>query len=223
MKAIILAGGYGKRLYPLTIDTPKALLKYNNQYVLDYLIKDLLDNYIKEIILISNNKFYNQFIKYKKDKNINNLIIINNNDNDDLINAIENFNICLNYIKDTSLDDILLMGSDNILNFSLKHFIDNFYTYKQDIHIMRYLETNINKIKQSMIIYNNNLIEKPNDSFIKHINYCVPPFYIFNKNILNDLPIGIFSHNASIGKLIESLSNKYSFYFHLMDGTRISL
>lgn len=223
MKSIILAGGYGKRLYPLTLNIPKALLKYNNQYILDYLIEDLLNNNIKEIILLSNNKFYNQFVKYKKNKNIENLTIINNNDNYDLLNAIENFNICLDYIKDTGLDDILLMSSDNILNFSLSHFINNFYIYNQDIHIMRYLETDIDKIQKSMLIYKDKLIEKPNKSFIKHINYCVPPFYIFNKNILNKLQIDTFTHNASIGKLIESLSSKYSFYFHLMDGTRISL
>ena len=43
MKAMILAAGYGKRLMPLTKDTPKPLLKVGNQSFIkrniNYLIK----------------------------------------------------------------------------------------------------------------------------------------------------------------------------------------
>jgi len=38
MKALILAAGYATRLYPLTIDTPKSLLKIKNRPILDYIV-----------------------------------------------------------------------------------------------------------------------------------------------------------------------------------------
>ena len=41
MKGIILAGGSATRLYPLTENFPKPLLKVNGKPILDYLIEDL--------------------------------------------------------------------------------------------------------------------------------------------------------------------------------------
>ena len=48
MKAVILAGGFGKRLMPLTMNTPKPMLKICNQPMIDYCISqasyyDVLD------------------------------------------------------------------------------------------------------------------------------------------------------------------------------------
>ncbi len=37
MRAIILAAGFGTRLYPLTKDRPKALLPLGNKTLLEYL------------------------------------------------------------------------------------------------------------------------------------------------------------------------------------------
>ena len=39
MKALILAAGYATRLYPLTIDRPKALLPIAGKAMLDYLVE----------------------------------------------------------------------------------------------------------------------------------------------------------------------------------------
>ena len=54
-KAIILAAGFGKRLNPLTLKTPKPLLKIGDTTVLENTI-NLLKNYgIQEIVI---NTFY---------------------------------------------------------------------------------------------------------------------------------------------------------------------
>lgn len=41
MKVVILCAGYATRLYPITLDQPKALLEYKGKKILDYLIEDL--------------------------------------------------------------------------------------------------------------------------------------------------------------------------------------
>ena len=41
MKAIILAAGYATRLYPLTLDRPKALLPVGGKPMLDHLMEQL--------------------------------------------------------------------------------------------------------------------------------------------------------------------------------------
>ena len=70
MKAIILAAGYATRLYPLTLNKPKALLKVGNQTVLDYIIDEVETiEEVNEIIIISNHKFANHFILWKGRRN----------------------------------------------------------------------------------------------------------------------------------------------------------
>ena len=51
MKAIILAAGYGKRLMPLTKDTPKPLLKVGNQSLIKRNINYLIKNGFSEIVI----------------------------------------------------------------------------------------------------------------------------------------------------------------------------
>lgn len=52
--AIIMAGGRGKRLSPLTNDTPKPLLKVGNIYLIEHVILHLIKFGIKEIIISIN-------------------------------------------------------------------------------------------------------------------------------------------------------------------------
>ena len=66
--ALILCAGYGKRLNPLTIKTPKPLLRLNNQTILEKCINVIIKLGIKKIFL---NTFYLrdqifEFIKSKK-------------------------------------------------------------------------------------------------------------------------------------------------------------
>ncbi len=52
MKALILAGGYGKRLWPLTRSIPKCLLPINNKPIIEYQLELLRD--CSEIIIATN-------------------------------------------------------------------------------------------------------------------------------------------------------------------------
>ena len=55
MKCLILAAGYATRLYPLTENFPKPLLKVGEKSILDWLVDDLVDTTdIDEFVVISN-------------------------------------------------------------------------------------------------------------------------------------------------------------------------
>ncbi|HMK83516.1 MAG TPA: sugar phosphate nucleotidyltransferase, partial [Candidatus Bathyarchaeia archaeon] len=57
MKAAILAGGAGTRLYPLTAYLPKALIPVGNRYVIEYIIEYLKHSQIRDIVmLVSDNE-----------------------------------------------------------------------------------------------------------------------------------------------------------------------
>ena len=51
-RAIIMAAGIGKRMQPLTLETPKPLIKVNGERMIDTVIKGLIKNGINEIYIV---------------------------------------------------------------------------------------------------------------------------------------------------------------------------
>ena len=68
--ALILCAGFGKRLNPITLNTPKPLLKLNDLTLLDQCIKLILDLGVKKIFI---NTFYlkDKFYEFFKNHNYN--------------------------------------------------------------------------------------------------------------------------------------------------------
>ena len=77
MKCLILAAGYATRLYPLTENFPKPLLKVGEKTILDWLIDDIDGaGLVDEYVVISNHKYSGHFAKWATEKRqkVNNLI-----------------------------------------------------------------------------------------------------------------------------------------------------
>ncbi len=77
MKALILVGGFGTRLRPLTFTNPKPLVEFCNKPIIAYQIEALANVGVKEIILAVNDQplpIINQFIKIYEEK-VHKLII----------------------------------------------------------------------------------------------------------------------------------------------------
>ena len=70
MKCIFLCAGYATRLFPLTENFPKALLKVGGRALLDYILDEVnsLDE-IDEIYLVTNAKYTPHFESWAKAKN----------------------------------------------------------------------------------------------------------------------------------------------------------
>ncbi len=51
-RAIIIAAGIGKRMQPVTLDTPKPLIRVNGMRIIDTIIQGLQNNRIMEIYLV---------------------------------------------------------------------------------------------------------------------------------------------------------------------------
>lgn len=52
-RAIIMAAGIGKRMQPVTLTTPKPLVKVNGKRMIDTVIEGLLQNGIREIYVVT--------------------------------------------------------------------------------------------------------------------------------------------------------------------------
>ena len=126
MQVLILAAGYGTRLYPLIKDTPKALLAVNNRPLVDY----ILDKFeylpeISQVLLVTNNKFKKNFDNWAQDhKDFPVKIkIINDGTNspDDRLGSMGDINYVITHEKIN--EDLLVVGSDNLFDAKLDDFI----------------------------------------------------------------------------------------------------
>ncbi len=128
MKVIILAAGYATRLYPLTLNTPKPLLKVAGKTIVEHLIakiEQIPD--INQIYIVTNNKFYDHFQEWKNNFNSKiSLKIVNDKTtcNEDRLGAVGDINFVVKNEKINN--DLLVIAGDNLFDFSLVEYV-NFY------------------------------------------------------------------------------------------------
>ena len=229
MKCLVLAAGYATRLYPLTENFPKPLLKVNNKNILYNLI-----NYIycykklDEFIIFFNNKIINFFNEWKNNKEMDTKITIIDDgtmSNETRLGAVKDIELAIKKLNIN--DDLMVVAGDNLLDFSLCDFID-YFENKKSTCIMRFYQNEIEKIKKSaeVIIDNNDLVlsmnEKPQ---IVSSHWCVPPFYIYSSDDVKMVEYALkdgCKYDAP-GSFIEYLSKKNKVYSMQMPGNRYDI
>ena len=232
MKNIVIAAGYATRLYPLTENFPKPLLKIGERSILDRILDDVDGiEEIDEHIIVTNHKFaeiFNNWVSERKQKPGTKPIRIiddgtTNNENrlgavKDLLLAIDEFDIN---------DDIMVLAADNVLDFSFQGFV-NFFKQKNTSVIMCHHEPELYKLQRTGVIAVDDdmkvleMQEKPEHPVS---NWAVPPFYIYKKN---DLPLirDCLNHGCGFdapGNLAHYLVNATTIHAWIMPGSRYDI
>jgi glucose-1-phosphate thymidylyltransferase len=193
MKCLILAAGYATRLYPLTENFPKPLLKVGDKTILDWLLDDIdTSGEISEYIVISNHKYANHFISWSKTKPYKITVIDDGTEsNETRLGAVKDVQFAIDSLKLDS--DLLVIAGDNVLDFSLTKFID-YALEKKTSCVMRYYEPSEQRLKKCGVlkIDDNDLIidmqEKPHEP---KSNWCCPPFYYYTREDAKRVQAGI--------------------------------
>ena len=193
MKCLILAAGYATRLYPLTENYPKPLLKVGDKTILDWLVDDIDGaGLVDEYVVISNHKFATHFEEWAKTKEQKITVVDDGtSSNETRLGAVRD----IQYAIDTlSLDDdMLVIAGDNVLDFSLTKFV-SYAKGKGTSCIMRYYEETEKKLQKCGVVCidENDLItdmeEKP-ESPKSH--WCCPPFYYYTREDAKLVKVGI--------------------------------
>jgi len=126
MKVLILAAGYGTRLYPLVKDTPKALLEINKKPLINYILDRIVNlSGLNEVILVTNDKFSSHFQDWaQKQKTFPHPIKIVNDGTktpEDRLGSIGDIEFALKQEKID--DDVLVIGSDNLFDYNIDEYI----------------------------------------------------------------------------------------------------
>lgn len=123
MKALILAAGYATRLYPLTLDRPKALLPVGGKPMLDHLMEQLEQvEGLDEVYVVTNSKFAEAFREWAAARSGLPLRIIDDGtvDDDSKLGAIGDLDLT---IREAELDDdLIVLAGDNLFSESIAPF-----------------------------------------------------------------------------------------------------
>ncbi len=160
--ALILCAGYGKRLNPITLDTPKPLLELHNVTMLEKCIQLIKNLGIKKILI---NTFYlkDHFPKFLKDKKFDiDIQII-----EDGKEILDTGGGILNLIKQSNEDDFIVFNPDTVWTKE----------YVREINKMEEFYFNEN-LKNSLLLVNKNL------SFDKNLE---GDFNLVNNRITKEL------------------------------------
>lgn len=227
MKCLILAAGYATRLYPLTENFPKPLLKIHERSILDRLIDDLSSNKsIDEYVVISNHRFAHIFDEWATSRTEKITIIDDGTStNETRLGAVKDIWFAVEQLHIN--EDVLVMAGDNVLDFSLNEFVE-FYNIKMNSCVMCHEENVLAKQQKTAIITrdDNDLItsyeEKPQ---VPKGNLAVPPFYIYRACDLARIPEALADGcNADApGSFAAWLSKSAPLYAWKMTGKRYDI
>ena len=199
--ALILCAGFGKRLNPLTINTPKPLLIIKNLTLLDHCINLIVKLNIKKILI---NSFYlkeqiNEFVK-NHNYNIEIKVI------EDGENILDTGGGILNLIDKSDDDNFLIFNPDTIWNEGYINEIQNmekFYFENKIKNILLVVEKSrsFDHRMQGDFSIENNILTRVIDK-----NFIFTGCQILNKGIFENYKIEKFSINKIWDKMI--LKNK---------------
>lgn len=221
MKAIVLAAGFATRLYPLTLNKAKPLLEVKKRPIIDYIIDKLEEiEDINQIIVVSNNKFYKDFIEWKANRKNFNITVLNNGVNydfekkgavGDLIFALE---------KAFIEDDILVISGDNLFHCSLREAYHVFKKEGRDLSIFYDVKDKEEAKRLGVALVKDNLLvdfeEKPK---APKSTLCSASTYFYNQATL-PLIKGFYesSQNSDYpGLLIQYLYQKIPLRVYIVD------
>ena len=208
---LILCAGFGKRLNPLTLDTPKPLIELNNVSVLETCINLIESLDIKEIFI---NTFYlkDQIRNFINKKNFKSKISII----EDGKNILDTGGGIKNMLNHTKEDDVLIFNPDTIWkkNYSKEIIeMEKFYFSKQlkNILLLVNKDLSFDKNLNGDFGLENNLINQNNKSYI-YTGCQILNKSIFRNKKINNFPINETWTSLIQDKQLNGFESKIKFY-----------
>ena len=205
-QAIILAAGFGTRLRPLTLNTPKPLIEINNKPIIFYILEELRKNNIKKCFINTHylsEKIKNYINVYNKKNKSMNISIVKEPEILETGGAIKNIKG-----KDTTQPIIIINGDSIIIprkkdNF-LNELVKNFDPIKMDFLLL--LDDAENAIgyngRGDFSSENNNFPSKIYRNQVNGLAYT--GCQILNPKVIDQVKINKFSVNICYDEAIKN-------------------
>ena len=232
MKAIILAGGYARRLKSLASNLAKPLLLVKGKPIIDYIMEKLeeLGDRVDMAIVLTNEKFKDQFEGWLQARKFGlkvSIIAEPSRSEKEKLGAIRALAwLTANYGLD---DDCLIVAGDNLFTSSLKPMVEYYFKSGKKPVVAVYDIKNLELVKQySAVKLDSNtqrvieFSEKPEKPETTLINTCI---YLMPKSILKLLNKYLEEGNSpdSPGYFIQWLHKKIDVHGYVLQGLWIDI
>jgi len=181
LKGIVLAGGLGTRLYPLTKVTNKHLLPIYNKPMIYYPIETLVDAGIKDILIVTGGKNAGDFVKLLgngKEFGLNHINFVYQEGEGGIAEALG----LAEYFIDN--DKIVVILGDNIIEGSIKSAVEDFINQPGGAKILLKEVENPGRFGVAEL-HGDKIVgieEKPKTP---KSNYVVTGIYMYDGNVFN--------------------------------------
>lgn len=191
--AVLMAGGKGERLRPLTENTPKPLLKVGSKCIIDYNIDSLI-NYGVRHISVTVNYLKEQLVEHFSEPRVG--IKIKSVCESKFLGTIGSIKFIDTFYNDT----VLVMNSDLFTDIDFEDFYLHFKSFDADMSIAAVPYT----VSVPYGIFDlegrnvKGILEKPTYNY-----YCNAGIYLIKKSVLAEIPENTFFNATDlIDKLI---------------------
>lgn len=196
MQTVILCGGLGTRLYPITSDVPKCMVEINSLPFMDYVISGLSMQGIEDIVLC---------VGYKKD-HVMNYFRDGAEHNINIIYSIEKKPLgTAGAIKNASkfLDEkFLLLNGDTFINYPFKELSDSFEKCNK-VGIMLVYNNYCHKVALNNVLLDDTVVLSYMTYEASYLNGVDTGVGIYSKKLLDYIPEGQSSLTDVYRKLIN--------------------
>jgi len=216
LKGVILAGGLGKRLDPLTRVTNKHLLPVCSKPMIYYPLQSLIEAGIKDIMIVTGGNNAGDFLKLLGDgrefglKHVGYTYQKGEGGIADALKLAENF---------AEGDSIVVILGDNVIEKSIKRYVESFRKQEKGARILIKKVDNperfgVVKFKGKKIV---KIEEKPR---VPQSNYVVTGIYMYDNKVFDIIKT---LKPSARGELeITDVNNTYlkmkELYFDILDG-----
>ncbi len=193
--AVLMAGGKGERLRPLTLDTPKPLLKVDGKPIIEYNVENLLHYGISDIT-ITVNYLAGQIESYFAEKSRSCSARFSCIREPQFLGTMG----AVRFVPEWRHDTVLLMNSDLFTNINLEAFYFSFVESGADMCVAG-VPYNVN-IPYGIFTFGEDgrvtgMQEKP--SFYYYANAGI---YLFRRPLIDMIPKGTVFHSTDMIRLL---------------------
>lgn len=216
MKGIVLAGGLGKRLYPLTLISNKHCLPIYNKPMIYYPIQTLVDTGIKDIMIVTGGNNAGEFLRLLGNGAQFGLKHINYTYQRGEGGIAEALGLAEHFAEGKKI--VVILG-DNIIEKSIKEYVERFKAQKEGARIViKDVEDSqrfgVVELKDDKII---SIEEKPKRP---KTNYAVTGIYMYDAQVFDIIKTLKPSNRNELE--ITDVNNTYlahrQLYYDILDG-----
>jgi len=219
--AVVLAGGYAKRLWPLTLDKPKALLPVAGKPIIDYVVEKVasLSQPVSRIVLSTNLRFQRQFQEWLEASERHGVELVPEKSvrEEEKLGAVR---ALAEIVESKGKDDVLVLAGDSLFTDDLDGFL-RFFREKHASAIALYHARSLDEARRgsAAVMDESGRIlefeEKPVHPKTTLVGACVYAFSAgISKRFKEYLELGL--PNDEPGRFIEWLHKQEPVYGYML-------